>query len=334
MTDHADVNAARAGEEFVVVVNPRTLRGPCAGLWDEALARLRGARRLFCLPTAGGSDPMRIATLIASAPPSVVVAAGGDGTVRDVAEALVWAALPTQPALAIVPLGTANNVARSLGLPALRQHGAAAMRCAVDTVLAGREQPLDVGCAGGNLFVGSFAIGMDAAILAARNRWRRRWRLDGDLGGYPLYLLSCAVNLARHRRVAGVLHVDGSALDAPIYDLLILNTALYAGEFRFDGTDHSADARLDLHLFTGPADYVRAFVAAWRRHLRAVRGAPLRPPARMRRVERVEIALARPLAGQLDGEEHRAADRYEVHVQPHAIRVRLPQQRGAGVTPR
>lgn len=312
-----------------MVVNPRTLHGPCAERWVEALARLRRARTVACVETTGdGGDGNRIAALIAAERPGLVVAAGGDGTVREVAEALLVAAPDLAPALAILPLGTANNVARSLGLAAVRQHGTAALERAVGAILAGSERPLDLGRVGARVFVGSFAVGMDATILAARNRWRRRWRLGPGLGGYPLYLLSCAVNLARQRGVAGRLHADGAPQHGPVYDLLVLNTALYAGEFRFDGDDHSADGRLDLHVFSGPADYVRAFVTAWRRHVRRTRGLPVDPPARLRRVEHVEIALARPLASQLDGEESDVADRFAVRVLPQAIRVCVPSPSG------
>jgi diacylglycerol kinase family enzyme len=118
-------------------------------------------------------------------------------------------------------------------------------------------------------------------------------------------------------------HADGMTRELPLYNLLAANTALYAAEFRFDDEDHSADGRLDLHVFTGAADYVRAFVTAWRRHLRHQRGEHVKPPPSLQRVVQIDITLAQPVPSQLDGEEYGCVDRYEVRVLPDALRIRL-----------
>jgi diacylglycerol kinase family enzyme len=317
------VDVDRARDTIAVVMNPRTLRGPSARLWQEAVARLRRNRPVECVYTAGdGSDRARIAALIAERP-ATVVAAGGDGTLHEVVNALHRADPATAPALAILPLGTANNVARSVGLLSVRGHGAHAVDRACAAILGGTERRIDLGRVGSDVFIGSFALGMDAAILARRNAWCRRWRLGPRSTGYPLYLLSCAVNLTRHRTVAGRVQTDDETRELPVYDALVANTALYAAEFRFDDGDYSADGLLDLQIFSSAADYVRAFVAAWRRHLSYQRGARVAAPARLRRVMRVEIALAQPLASQLDGEEYRGSDRFDVQVIPRALRLHV-----------
>jgi diacylglycerol kinase family enzyme len=307
---------------LAVVVNPRVLHGPAAGLWEHALARLSQCGAVECLHTAGdGADVDRVATLLA-ARPSLVIAAGGDGTVHEAVAACM--AAEKAPALAILPFGTANNVARSLGLPSVRAGRPEALERALAAIVDGSDRLIDLGCVGSRVFLGSFAVGMDGVILAARNRWRRRWHLGPRIGGYPLYLLSCAVNLARHRAVSANLTADGAPWDGPIYDLLVINTALYAGEFCFDDADHSSDGRLDLQVFRTAADYVRAFVTAWRRHLRRERGLPVQSPPQLRRVANVELTLSQPVPYQIDGEESAPAECYSVRVLPRALRVRVP----------
>ncbi|MEO8753747.1 MAG: diacylglycerol kinase family protein [Casimicrobiaceae bacterium] len=305
--------------EIIVIANPRGLAA--TPLWGEARARLSGLGALRVEETRGdGTDAARLAALLATQAADVVVAAGGDGTVREVAAALMQLAPPQRPQLAILPLGTANNVARSLGFLALRQRGQAAIERTVAAIGNGGSQPLDLGRVNGAWFIGSFAIGMDAAILATRNRWRAGWHLGPRLGGYPLYLASCAANLARPRAVTARLSDAGAVRQLPLYNLLVANTALYAGEFRFDAHDHSGDGLLDLHVFPSSTAYVRGFVGAWRRHVHFERGAAVEPPP-LERLAHILIELDAPLPSQLDGEQGAVAARFEVTVEAAALRV-------------
>jgi diacylglycerol kinase family enzyme len=308
-------------------VNPNALAGAAPGAWPHVLERLRRSAVVGgTLDTrADGETVGRVAALLAETRPDVVVAAGGDGTLGAVVEAVVGSAVPRRPAVGIIPLGTANNVARALGLPSVRQGGAGALATALDVVLAGRERALDLGQVGGRTFVGSLAIGMDADILAFRNRLRARLGLGRRLGGYPLYLWSCAVNLlVRGHGARARLLLDGVERHAYVYDVLLLNTPLYAGEFRFDAAEGGGDGRLDLHLFGGPRDYVRGFVSAWRRHVHHERGDVVAPPPGLARVSELVIELATPVAAQIDGEEHPPAARYHVRTLPRALTVRVP----------
>ena len=80
-----------------------------------------------------------------------IVAAGGDGTVRSVAFQL----LDRDAVLGILPLGTAMNVARSLGIP-LELDGAA------EVLATGAVTPIDVGEVRGQPFLEIASIGLGA----------------------------------------------------------------------------------------------------------------------------------------------------------------------------
>ena len=301
---------------LLVIVNPAALRGDAAAGFAQLRAALSPDAAVVRETVGDGADAARVGDWLASLRPRAVVAAGGDGTLRTVACALMQLPPHDRPALGLAPLGTANNVARSLGLARLGRD-AAAVRAAAAVLLGATTRPLDVGRANGAWFVGSCAAGMDAAILADRNRWRARWRLGPILGGYPLYLLACAVGLARHRATVAELSHDG---DPPVaqalHNLLILNTALYAGEFRFDAADHSADGRLDVHAFADAGAYVRGFVTAWRRQLCAAV-----PPPPLRRVATLSARFTAPIPLQLDGEEAGRVESLTIEVVPAALRI-------------
>src|SRR5262249_15806498 len=99
---------------------------PAAIVINSTLARDLGRFRRRCreAATAGGWEPSFLETTLddrgfglagaaVAAGTRMVVAAGGDGTVRACAQALAGTEVP----LGIVPLGTANLAARALGIP-------------------------------------------------------------------------------------------------------------------------------------------------------------------------------------------------------------------------
>lgn len=103
----------------------------------------------------------------------VVVAWGGDGTVNEVASSLVH----SDVALAIVPAGSGNGLARMLGIPF---EPAAALRIAE----SGTERVIDVGDFDGRLFVNIAGVGLDAAIahrFAENGVGRRGFRRYAEL---------------------------------------------------------------------------------------------------------------------------------------------------------
>ncbi|NOT44934.1 MAG: hypothetical protein HOP14_10075 [Acidobacteria bacterium] len=103
-----------------------------------------------------------VAQHLADEHPEVVLAAGGDGTVAAAARALAGQAVP----LAILPLGTANNIARSLG-----------RGTSLDEVVASwaHARQVDMGVAEGpwgrRRFIESVGMGLVPAGIAAMDRW-------------------------------------------------------------------------------------------------------------------------------------------------------------------
>lgn len=83
----------------------------------------------------------------------IVVAVGGDGTVNEVASALVG----SDTALGIVPLGSGNGLARHLGIPSQP-------RAAVKAIMAGQPIRIDAAAINGRPFFCTAGIGFDAQV--------------------------------------------------------------------------------------------------------------------------------------------------------------------------
>jgi diacylglycerol kinase (ATP) len=151
-----------------VVANPAAGRG--RGGRALATVQTLAAARGVPLEVWATTRPGEAADLAAEAAAdgaSVVVALGGDGTVRDVAEGLLRAA--SGPALGVIPVGTGNDLARTLGLP--RDPAAA-----FDLAVGEREQPLDAWLWNQTPFVNVAGVGLDAAVAEVVNSRFRRLR--------------------------------------------------------------------------------------------------------------------------------------------------------------
>jgi diacylglycerol kinase (ATP) len=85
----------------------------------------------------------------------VVVGGGGDGTVSEVAKGLLHASIP----LGILPIGTYNNIARSLNVPT-------DLVAACQVLVQGQIRPMDVGVANDrHYFFEAAGVGLDAALF-------------------------------------------------------------------------------------------------------------------------------------------------------------------------
>jgi diacylglycerol kinase (ATP) len=311
----------------LLVMNPRACGGSGAALAATAVRHLRGAARVAAeLETRGdGDDARRVAVAAEKTGASLVVVAGGDGTLAVAAEALLAIAEGARPSLAILPIGTGNNTARSFDLQALRG-GDRAVALALAAIERGPRRSADVGVVNERPFVGSFALGLDGEILRLRNRLAPKLAAIGARSDYGLYLASFALCFAtaRQSRFAARLVLDGAVERRRLYNAVVTNAPVYAGPLRFDGASACADGLLDLHATESASRYVSEYPQAWIRHLRVLRGATPAASPLLRRAREIVIEPERPVAALLDGEEWSGAASYRIRVLPGAIRVCTP----------
>lgn len=151
---------------------------------------------------------------------SMVVAAGGDGTIGQVASRL----LDTPVALGILPMGSVMNIPRMLGLP--RELEAAA------AVLAkGSTRAIDVGVANGVIFYEAASVGMNAAMFKEAQRF--------ESGDYTSFARAVWVAF-RYRPARMVLELDDDHVETRALMVTISN-----GPYTGIGLTVAPDARLD-----------------------------------------------------------------------------------------
>ena len=277
----------------------RRLRQAC-----RQAASANGWAEPVLLPTSAadpGTGPAGRALQLGAA---MVVAVGGDGTVRACAHALAGTDVP----LGIVPAGSANLVARALGLPGR-------LESAVTVAFGGRDRRIDAASAQEMTFAAMAGIGLDAAVVGASAVAAKR------LAGWPAYAAAAAGQL--HRRPATfTLRLDGGApLTGPARSIAVGNCGLLPGGFPIMPDARLDDGMLDVAILA-PAGPLGWASIGYRVTVRSRRDDGHLVRLRARRVEVVADAVQ---PRQVDGEIISAAATLSVTVQPGALLVRVPR---------
>lgn len=170
----------------------------------------------------------------------LVLACGGDGTVRSVAQGLIGSSVP----MGIVPLGTGNLLARNLGIPLDD------VDRALHVAMSGRSRPIDVGeveFTDGDgekredVFLVMLGAGMDADMIAGTD--------DGLKArvGWLAYVGAFANTLVRGHRIKVEYALDdGPLIQNKARTLLVANCGMLQGGMRLLPDAEIDDGRLDV----------------------------------------------------------------------------------------
>jgi diacylglycerol kinase family enzyme len=294
---------------IIVLLNPTAGTKPSADRPAE-IAELFRAAGLPARVVSLGS-PEEIAEAVdaarrAASGTDAVVAAGGDGTVSNVASALVGSNTP----LGVLPIGTLNHFAKDLGIPLdLAQ--------AVDVIVAGRTVNVDVGEVNGRTFLNNSSIGVYPDIVVEREKLRHQ-----GYGKWTALAVANAKVLRHYRQLVVRIEAGGSTKRARTPFLFVGNN-----EYQVDGIHLGARARLDGgRLFAYLAPRARA------RELPKLLGLALLGRARAHQTLecfaaeelRVDTPGRRRLRVAFDGEVTRMSTPLRYRAQPRALKVIAP----------
>jgi diacylglycerol kinase (ATP) len=219
---------------MIIVFNPAAGRRRAQLLWRVLDVMVANGIRIELAETTRRGHAEAIARTAALAGQPLVVAAGGDGTVAEVANGLMGSATR----LGVIPLGTANVLAHELGLPFAPASVAAALAF-------GRTRLLWPGiCSGGNstrLFVQMLGVGFDAHVVAHLSIPLKR------AIGRGAYVLQTLRELPRYDFAPLRLRVDGTEMDAA--SAIISKGRLYAGSYTLAPDARPAEPGFSVALF-------------------------------------------------------------------------------------
>ena len=240
-----------------------------------------------------------------------VIAVGGDGTMNEIAQAL----LHSPAALGLVPCGSGNGLALHLGIPTgLR----AALALAADETAP--VAAIDTGSANGRPFFNAMGCGFDAEISRRFNRLTRR--------GLPAYARTGFAAFCSRRQEWTLIH--GAGRTEALHTLLVAvaNSDQYGNGARIAPGARVDDGQLDL-VAVRPVGFASAVPLIARLFLGKIAGSP-----RVLRLRSARFLIERAEPGIIhtDGETHETGAVIEILVHPQSLRLVVPVNRRVAPT--
>jgi len=260
---------------------------------------------------------------------SVVLAAGGDGTIRAVAEALRDSDVP----IAVIPSGTGNLLARNLDLPLTN------LDLSVDIAFAGDDRPIDLGMveivrASGDSETHAFAVmaglGLDAKMIKNTSTKLKK------AVGWLAYIDGITRSLPELKPVRLSYRLNrGPEKQLSVHTIIVGNCGLLPGGLLLMPDAKPDDGILDIAALRprGPFGWLKV----WRKV--AWENGVLRKSALGRRIidlsadvrdvtyltgTELAMTVETPQEFQLDGDEFGEAKSVRAWVDPAALRVKVP----------
>lgn len=305
--DHSAYNRS-VSRRIRIITNPIAGRGRAGLVAADISRRLRNRDcEVDCVETAGAGDGRRAASSTGGY--DTLVCIGGDGTLNEILNGL-----PERdaPALAIVPAGTANVLAKELRLP---RHPVPI----ADLILDGRAVHRDTGVnlADGRRFLMFASAGFDSIVVESFHRQRTGPTRMSSYIGHGLK------ELIDYRPPRLAVTIDGRPVTRPAAWAIVSTVRHYGGPLVFTPGAGSGSFEVMLQESGGSLATFRLATAAVLSHLSGRRLTP--PDVSYHRGGRVTIrsenGLRVPL--QIDGDPA-AALPADLELQPAAVRILVP----------
>ncbi len=225
---------------MIVVFNPVAGRRRAHLLWRVLDVLVANGVRLDLAETQRAGHAESLAREAAQRGEHLVVAAGGDGTIAEVANGLMGSGAR----LGVIPLGTANVLAHELGL-------AFAPRPVAAALAFGRTRTLWPGQANGpggtKLFVQMLGVGFDAHVVHSLPMPLKK------IFGKGAYVIQSARELTRYAFPAIRMRIDG--VETETSSVIVSKGRLYGGGFRLAEDAASGQPGFSVVLFdrSGPS---------------------------------------------------------------------------------
>ena len=299
----------------LLIANPAAQNGNGERAIDRVLPQLRqtlGDESVVLARTVGPHHATDLAKRAEGA--NTVVALGGDGVIHEIANGLMQRDEAKRPALGVIPVGSGNDFARSLGV-------SSDVARACDQLLNGLPTPIDMGHVNGQWYVETLSFGLDAAIALDTVERRKKTGKSGT----ALYMESGFDQLINHLDSYGYTASfdGGEPVSGQSITFAVQNGPYYGGGFKICPEAKLDDGALDVCIAHPPIGMLKAIYL----FLRAKNGGH----TGFRNIESLRCTAAhiefdRQPPAQVDGEKIESRT-FDVRLEPASLRVVMPRER-------
>jgi diacylglycerol kinase (ATP) len=228
----------------------------------------------------------------------LIVAVGGDGTVNEIASAIVG----SNSVLGILPYGSGNGLSRFLGIPMAVEKAIAALN-------DWRVEAIDAGTANGDWFFNMAGMGFDAHISEVFSHQKNR--------GFSTYFKSSVKEVINYKPQKYHIEVDGAIYEREAFMLSFANSSQYGNNAHVSPNASVQDGLIDVciikpfPLWRFPEMGIRMFTKTAHRskYVEIIRG------------RHIKVTRDAPGPMHLDGEPRISGTALEIKVAPSSLRI-------------
>lgn len=165
----------------------------------------------------------------------IIVAVGGDGTINEVAKGIISVG---RGILGIVPGGTGNDMAKSLGISMDPEKS-------LEMLNRGFKREIDIGKVNNSSFLNITSVGLDAEVIENHNKFKNR------IKGVAVYILSAIYTLFNFKDKDLEIEIDGKLLKEEIMLFAVGNGKYYGGGMKIIPAAQVNDGFLHICIVSG-----------------------------------------------------------------------------------
>ncbi len=291
-----DIPIKRTQGRITIIFNPIAGQRKKVNLPAMVRAANISGLEIEIVPTTMPNHATELAQEAMAKGSTLIIAAGGDGTINEVAQALMG----TNVALGIIPLGSGNGLARHLRIPLNPTE-------ALHLALNSPSTAVDVAMLNGTPYLCTAGVGYDAEVAQTFAQ------IAAEHGrGFLNYLLAGWKAYNRFRPEHYLVTIDGQQMELDAFSITVANASQFGNDAIISRTASLTDGLLDVCIIK-PFPWLKGAEMTFR-----LFGGQLEQSPLYHRVRAKEVSIKRTKQGWLhfDGEPHLMPPHLSFNIQP------------------